>query len=259
MEKVIGIDLGTTNSCVAVVEGGTAGRHSEPRWLQDHAVDGRDHRGGQAPGRSHRQAPGDHQRREHGLRGQAPDRPQVEQAAGQERDRDVPLPHRRRAARRRAHPAARQGLQRPRDQRDDPAGDEDDRRGLPRRRRSRRRSSPSPRTSTTTSVRRPRTPARSPASTSSASSTSRPRRRSRTASASSIDSTVAVYDLGGGTFDISILEIGCARRVRGHQHRGRHVPRRRGLRRAHHRLARRGLQGASTASTCARTAWRCSA
>ena len=50
--------------------------------------------------------------------------------------------------------------------------------------------------------------ARSPASTSSASSTSRPRRRSPTASARNIERKVAVYDLGGGTFDISILEIG---------------------------------------------------
>ena len=49
------------------------------------------------------------------------------------------------------------------------------------------------------------------------------------------------------------------RRVRGHRHRRRHVPRRRGLRRAHHRLARRRASRRSTASTCARTGWRCSA
>ena len=46
------------------------------------------------------------------------------------------------------------------------------------------------------------------ASTCSASSTSRPRRRSPTASASKTDEKIAVYDLGGGTFDISILEMG---------------------------------------------------
>jgi hypothetical protein len=81
-----------------------------------------------------------------------------------------------------AHPAARQGLLGARDLRDDPAGDEDDRGGLPRRR-SRRRSSRSPRTSTTASARPPRTRARSPGSTSSASSTSRRPRPSPTASA----------------------------------------------------------------------------
>ena len=159
MERVIGIDLGTTNSCVAIVEGGHAGRDPEPRRLQDHALDGRDHRGRQAPGRPHRQAPGDHQRREHGLRGQAPDRPQVELAAG---------------ARTRSRPRAYTIVEGPHDdvriklrdkmysvpgdQRDDPAGDEAHRRGVPRRAGARRPSSPCRRTSTTTSARRPRTP-----------------------------------------------------------------------------------------------------
>ena len=184
-------------------------RHPEPRRLQDDAVDGRHHRDRQAPGRSHRQAPGDHQRREHGLRGQAPDRPQVGLAAGA-RTRSRPCRYRIVEG---PHDDVRIMLRdkvysRPRDQRDDPPGDEAHRRGLPRRAGRRRRSSPSRRTSTTTSARRPRTPAGSPASTSSASSTSRPRRRSPTASASNIERKVAVYDLGGGTFDISILEIG---------------------------------------------------
>ncbi len=165
-------------------------------------------RGRQAPGRPHRQAAGDHQRREHGLRGQAPHRPQVELAAGEERGGDVQLPHRRGAARRRAHRAARQGVQRPRDQRDGPAGDEAHRRGLPRRDRSPRRSSPSPRTSTTTSGRPPRTPGEI-AGLDVIRIINEP-----TAAAlaygfgKNIEKTVAVYDFGGGTFDISILEIG---------------------------------------------------
>jgi molecular chaperone HscA len=49
--------------------------------------------------------------------------------------------------------------------------------------------------------------ARSPASTACASSTSRPRRRSPTVSTASKDGTALVYDLGGGTFDVSILRI----------------------------------------------------
>jgi molecular chaperone DnaK len=74
---------------------------------------------------------------------------------------------------------------------------------------SRRPSSPFPPTSTTPSARPPRTPARSPASRCCASSTSRPRRRSAYGLDKKKDSkTIAVYDLGGGTFDISVLEIG---------------------------------------------------
>ena len=41
-----------------------------------------------------------------------------------------------------------------------------------------------------------------------ASSTSRPRPRSRTASTRASDQTILVFDLGGGTFDVSLLEIG---------------------------------------------------
>ena len=51
-------------------------------------------------------------------------------------------------------------------------------------------------------------PAASPASRCCASSTSRRRPRSPTASTRRTTGTIAVYDLGGGTFDVSILEIG---------------------------------------------------
>ena len=89
-----------------------------------------------------------------------------------------------------------------------PAEAEGRRRGLSGRDRSPRPSSPSPPTSPTPSVRRPRTPARSPALTSSVSSTSPPPRLWPTASIRRADQKIMVYDLGGGTFDVSILEIG---------------------------------------------------
>ena len=75
-------------------------------------------------------------------------------------------------------------------------------------RRSPRRSSPCRRTSTTRSARPPRTPAGSPASRCCGSSTSRPRRRWPTAWTRSRHETVLVFDLGGGTFDVSILDVG---------------------------------------------------
>ena len=59
------------------------------------------------------------------------------------------------------------------------------------------------------SARPPRTPAASPAWTSSASSTSRPPPRwpSAWTRREKGDRKIAVYDLGGGTFDVSIIEI----------------------------------------------------
>ena len=113
-----------------------------------------------------------------------------------------------RERRRAASRVGRQGLFAARDLGDDPRQAEGGRRGLPRREGRRARSSPCPRTSTTRSARRPRTPGRSPAST--------VERLVNEPTAAALaygldkkkDETIAVYDFGGGTFDISILEVG---------------------------------------------------
>ncbi len=51
MGKIIGIDLGTTNSVVSVMEGGEAQGHSEQGREPDDAVRGGLEQGGRAPGR----------------------------------------------------------------------------------------------------------------------------------------------------------------------------------------------------------------
>ena len=72
------------------------------------------------------------------------------------------------------------------------------------------------------------------------------------------DETIAVYDLGGGTFDISILRVGeGVFEVIVHQRR--HLPRRRRLRPAHHRLGRRRVPQGPGHRPARRTGWRCSA
>ena len=75
MGKIIGIDLGTTNSVVAVMEGKEAQGHRQRRGRAHHAVRRRLGRQGRGPGRPDCQAPGGDQPREHRLLGQALHRP----------------------------------------------------------------------------------------------------------------------------------------------------------------------------------------
>ena len=82
MSRVVGIDLGTTNSCVAVMDGDAAGRDRERRGRAHDAVGHRLRAVGRAAGRAGRAPPGDDQPREHDLRGQAADGAQVRRRRG---------------------------------------------------------------------------------------------------------------------------------------------------------------------------------
>ena len=71
MSKIIGIDLGTTNSVVAVMEGGEPVVITNAEGQPPHAVGRRLHQDRRAAGRPGRQAAGRHQPREHRLLDQA--------------------------------------------------------------------------------------------------------------------------------------------------------------------------------------------
>jgi aminopeptidase N len=90
MSKIIGIDLGTTNSCVAIMDGKNAEGDRERRGRAHHPVGGRLPGRRRAPGRPARQTPGRHQPDQHPLRHQAPDRPQLRRPRREPRTRMVP-------------------------------------------------------------------------------------------------------------------------------------------------------------------------
>ena len=185
MARAVGIDLGTTNSVVAVLEGGEAVVVPNAEGARTTPVGGRILEGRGDPRRRGGQAAGHHQPGPHDPLGQARDGHVLDR-----RDR-------------------RQELDPAGDLRPDPAEAEARRRGVPGRHRRPRPSSRFPRTSTTPSARPPRRPGQiaglevlriinEPTAAALAHGLDK----------EGADKTILVFDLGGGTFDVSLLEIG---------------------------------------------------
>ena len=131
MAKTIGIDLGTTNSCMAVIEGGEPTVIPNAEGGTDHPVRRRVHEGRPAARRGAREAPAGDEPPEHDLLDQAVHGAQVRR--GLRGDEDRPVRGRRGPERRRPRQGRRQGVRAAGDQRDDPPEAEGRRRGVPRR------------------------------------------------------------------------------------------------------------------------------
>ena len=245
MAKTIGIDLGTTNSCMAVLEGG------EPTVIPN-AEGGRTTPSVVAFTKDGQRLVGAPAKR------QQVTNPQstifsIKRFVGRKYDevseemKIVPYEVDKGANEDVRVKVGRQGVRPAGAQRDDPPEAEGRRRGVPRRAGHRGRWSPSRRTSTTPSVRRRRTPARSPASRCSASSTSRRRPRWPTAREGARPDDPRLGPRRG-----HVRRLGARarrRRLRGEGHERRQPPRRRQLRQGDRRLDGGRVQEATRAST----------
>ena len=254
-EKIIGIDLGTTNSVVAVMEGNEVKviPNQEGNRLTPSVVAFTDKGDRLVGDPAKRQAVTNPKRTD--LLDQAVHGPPAQR--GRERGEARPVQDRRRAERPGEGRHRRQAVHAAGNLGDDPAQAQGGRRGLPRPHRPQgghHRAGVLQRRPAAGDHRRRR---RSPASTPSARFAARTARvvkqRMRiinepTAAALAYaldkkkDEKIAVFDLGGGTFDISILDVGEDGVFQVKSHQRRHAPRRRRLRPGADRLHRRRVQ-----------------
>ena len=263
MAKIIGIDLGTTNSCVAIMEGNTTkvienseGARTTPSIIA-YQEDGEILVGASAK----RQAVTNPKNTLYAV--QAPDRPQVHREGSAEGHRPDALQDRRGRQRRRLGRGARQEARAAAGQRRGAAQDEEDRRGLPRRDGHRGRDhgagllqrQPAP-------GHQGRRPHRRPGRQAHHQRADRGRAGLRPGQAR--QGRPQDRRLRPRRRHLRHLDHRDRRRrrreaVRGAVDQRRHLPRRRGLRPAHHRLHHRRVQEGAGRRPDARTCSRCSA